>query len=139
IGLRDAIVEVMRPYVREHGLGRVRSEQEFQFGEDARGPDISFFGSEKESLYDGELRVQRFVPDLIIEIASKSDRFETLLEKALLYRRFGVKEVYLFSIRTRQVFRFSEQPAVVMTENQEFRPEQIPGFSIRIADLFGMI
>src|SRR5215469_10267045 len=39
--LRDVLVELMRPYVRENKLGRVLSEQEYDFDGDA-GPDISF-------------------------------------------------------------------------------------------------
>ena len=125
----------MRPYVREHKLGRVLSEQEFEFGKDAYGRDISFFGPERQKLYDGQLRVQRFVPDLAIEIVSPGERFETLMEKIQIYRSCGVREAYIFSMLTRQAFRYSEQPPVILTESQEFRPEQIPGFIIRIADL----
>ena len=137
--LRDVLVELMRPYVRENKLGRVLSEQEYDFDGDAYGPDISFFGLEKRKLYDGQLRVQRFVPDLVIEIASRGERFETLMEKIGIYRNCGVKEAYIFSILTRQAFRYSAQPPAILTESQEFRPEQIAGFSIRIADLLAMI
>ena len=51
-------------------LGRVIAEQEFAFEENAHGPDVSFFGPERAKLYEGRLRVQRFVPDLAIEIVS---------------------------------------------------------------------
>jgi len=83
--------------------------------------------------------VQLFVPDLAIEIASKTDRFESLLAKAYRYRECGTKEVYVFSIATRQVFVCSQHPVTAMGESEEFRPEQIPGFSIRISDLLAMI
>ena len=136
--LRDALVELLRPYVRSHQLGMIVSEQEFQFDENAHGPDVSFLNSDKAKRFDGRLRVQRFVPDLAIEIASQSERFEALINKVLHYRGCGVKEVFIFS-ESRQVFVYSEHPTVVLTESQDFRPEQIPGFSIRIADLFAMI
>src|SRR5689334_7151496 len=76
--LRDALIELLRPFVREHNLGRVVSEQEFDFDGDAYGPDISFFRPDKAKLLNGQLRVQRFVPDLVIEIASRGERFEAL-------------------------------------------------------------
>jgi Uma2 family endonuclease len=140
-GLRDALVEVLSPFVRRNKLGRIVSEQEFEFDEEtAYGPDVSFLGPDKAKRFDRQLRVQRFVPDLAIEIASKSDKFEALMEKALLYQRCGVKEVYLFSVQIRQVFRYVDQPVpTILTESQDFRPGQIPGFSIRIADLLAMI
>src|SRR5215831_3383287 len=124
--LRDLLVRLMGSYVDEHKLGYIISEQEYDFDGDAYGPDISFFGPEKLKLYDGQLRVQRFVPDLVVEIASRGERFETLMEKIRIYPSCGVKEAFIFSILTRQAFRYSEQPPVILTESQEFRPEQIP-------------
>jgi len=75
--LRDLLVRLMGSYVDEHKLGYIISEQEYDFDGDAYGPDISFFGPEKRKLYNGQLRVQRFVPDLVIEIASRGERLET--------------------------------------------------------------
>jgi len=137
--LRDAFVELLRPYVRQHRLGLVLSEQEFDFDRNAHGPDVSFFGQSKAELFDRQLRVQRFVPDLAIEIASKNDRFDALFAKVLRYRRCGTKEVWVFSILTRQVFLYSERPTVVLGESDNFQSPQIPGFSIPISDLFAMI
>ena len=78
-------------------------------------------------------------PDLAIEIASKNDRFDALFAKALRYRRCGTKEVWIFSILTRQVFVYSDRPTVVLGEDDAFQSPQIPGFSIPISDLFAMI
>jgi len=138
-GLRDALVELMRPFVRQHKLGRIVAEQEYDFDDNAHGPDISFFGPEKMKLVEPDSRVQPFVPDLAIEVVSQNDKFETLLAKALRYRRCGTKEVFIFSIQLQQVFVFSEHSTVVLDESQEFRPEQIPGFAVRISDLLAMI
>lgn len=82
IALRDALRDLLRAYVRDHRLGRVLAEQEFDFDGNAHGPDVSFFGADKAKLVDGELRVQGFVPDLAIEIASKRNQFDVLFEKA---------------------------------------------------------
>jgi Uma2 family endonuclease len=130
---------VFGPFVRQHKLGLIVSEQEFQFDRDAHGPDVSFLSLAKAELFDNKRRVQLFVPDLAIEIASKNDRFESLLAKAYRYRECGTKEVYVFSIATRQVFDCSHHPVTAMGESEFFRPEQIPGFSIRISELLAMI
>src|SRR5271154_376743 len=58
--LRDAFISLLREYVRKNGLGEIVSEQEFDFGGNAHGPDVSFFGPDKLTLCDGKLRVQRF-------------------------------------------------------------------------------
>lgn len=55
--LRDAIAELIGPYVLLHKLGGVVTDEEYDFDGNAHGPDVSFFGPEKEKLVDGELRV----------------------------------------------------------------------------------
>lgn len=99
----------------------------------------AFLISSKAELFDGQRRVQRFVPDLVIEIVSQNDKFDALFAKALRYRRCGTKEVLIFSIQTRQLFVYSDKPPVILDEHREFHPEQFPGFSIRLSDLFAMI
>jgi Uma2 family endonuclease len=137
--LRDALVELLRPHVRKHKLGQVISEQEFEFDQNAHGPDVSFIGPEKSRVFDGARRVQPFVPDLAIEIASPNDKFAALMTKAHRYRRCGTHEVYVISIETREVFVYSDHFTGILDENQDFRPQQIPGFSIKISDLFAMM
>jgi Uma2 family endonuclease len=44
-----------------------------------------------------KLRVQRFAPDLAIEIVSANDTFEKLATKALRYRRCGTAEVWILA------------------------------------------
>ena len=75
---RDFLTSLLRSYVREHQLGRIISEQEFDFGGNAHGPDISFISQAQCSLINMKVRVQRFVPDLAIEIVSANDTFEKL-------------------------------------------------------------
>src|SRR5437899_1534665 len=60
--IRDFLIEVLRPIVRRGRLGRVLSEQEYDFGGDVHGPDISFFRAERIPSMDRKKRVQRFVP-----------------------------------------------------------------------------
>jgi Uma2 family endonuclease len=139
VRLRDALNQLAGSYVRQQRLGLIVAEQEFEFGEDVHGPDISFLCLSKTESFDNRLRVQRFVPDLAIEIASKSDGFDALLAKVLRYRNCGTSEVWIFSILTRQAFVYSERPTVILGESQDFQSPLIPGFSIRLSDLFAMI
>src|SRR5271163_3049191 len=64
--LRDYLSAKLLLYVEEQRLGLVLAEQEFQFGDNAHGPDITFVGPDKEMLIDDDRRVQLFVPDLAI-------------------------------------------------------------------------
>src|ERR1700685_584041 len=127
--LRDELIMMLLPYVTKHELGRVVCGQDYDFGGNALGPDLSFFGPEKLKLCQGNLRVQRFVPDLTIEIVSDSEPFSRLVKKANWYRKFGTKEAWILDIDARKAFLFSE-------EHEAFQSSLIPGFSIRIGDLF---
>jgi Uma2 family endonuclease len=133
--LRDFLVELLRPFVRAHGLGVVIAEQEYDFGGNVHGPDITFFTESKRVLFDKKLRVQRFVPDVAIEVVSANDTLEKLAQKAKRYRACGAQEVWIFSAEARLAFLYSESRRVILDENDEFRPEPIPGFAIRIGDL----
>ncbi len=137
--LRDLLIALLLFYVKEHRLGRVLSEQEYQFEENAHGPDVTFLGPEKAKLLQGNLRVQRFVPDLAIEIVSENDTFKTLLKKADRYRKCGTKEAWILDIDSQRAFVFSDGREAILDENGVFESRLIPGFSIRIGDLFAQL
>jgi Uma2 family endonuclease len=135
-GLRDLLLAMLLFYVNEHKLGRVITEQEYDFDGNAHGPDVSFFGPDKVSLCEARRRVQRFVPDLAIEIVSQNDTFERLIGKAHRYRSCGTKEVWIFSIESREAYVFSVDGRAILDEDGLFQSSLIPGFSTRIGDLF---
>ena len=137
--LRDLLIRLLSEHVERQKLGEIVSEQEFDFQGNAHGPDLSLIGPAKLHLLNQRLRVQRLVPDLVLEIVSQNDKFEALLKKAQRYRQAGTKEVWIFSIEMREAHVFSENGRAVLDENQQFQTSLIPGFSIRIGDLFDRI
>ena len=137
--LRDLLVRMLSLHVTERKLGTVVGEQEYDFGGNAHGPDVSFFVSQKEQLREIARRVQRFVPDLAIEIVSQNDTFENLIGKARRYRRCGTREVWIFSIESREAYFYSERGPAILDEDGMFQSELIPGFSIRLGDLFDQL
>lgn len=132
--LRDYLVELLRPLVRKQKLGRVISEQEYDFSGNAHGPDVSFFGIEKLPMVDRHKRVQRFVPDLAIEISSPSDTYDGLLRKKQRYLDAGTQEVWLISLETREVAVFPESR--IYRGSDRLATSLIPGFSITVDELF---
>ncbi len=137
--LRDLLTAMLLFHLMEHKLGRVLSEQEYKFEGNAHGPDISFFSLEKAPLYNGSFRVQRFVPDLAIEIVSENDTFRKLVKRVNRYRKGGTKEAWILDIDSRQAFLFSEERDAILHENGVFESSLIPGFSIRLGDLFDQL
>jgi Uma2 family endonuclease len=137
--LRDFVNELLRPYVRDRKLGRIISEQEFDFDGNAYGPDVAFIGASKVDLLDRKRRVQRFVPDLAIEIVSQNDKFEYLMKKAVRYRKCGTKEVWVLSPENRQAFVQSAERKVMLEDDEMFDSKLIPGFAIRLGELFDSV
>jgi Uma2 family endonuclease len=132
--LRDYLVELLRPLVRKGKLGKVIAEQEYDFLGNAHGPDVSFFRLEKASLVDRHKRVQRFVPDLAIEIASPSDTYGGLLKKKQRYLEAGTQEVWLISPDTCEVAVYPENR--ILRASDLLATSLIPGFSITVDELF---
>jgi Uma2 family endonuclease len=83
--------------------------------------------------------VQRFVPDLAIEIVSENDKFRFLTKKADRYRKCGTKEVWVLDPDSRKTFVESEDRQVILDDDQIFKSKLIPGFSIRLSDLFDQV
>jgi Uma2 family endonuclease len=137
--LRDLLISMLLPFVKEQQLGRVVSEQEYDFDGNAHGPDITFVVPEKAKLFDRKKRVQRFVPDLAIEIVSENDSFKKLLKKVDRYRKRGTTEAWIFDIDSRRALVFCEKRDRILDENAQFQSSLIPGFSIRLGDLFDQL
>jgi len=137
--LRDHLVVLLTPFVECPKLGIIISEQDFDFDGNAHGPDVAFIGFEKLHLIDRKRRVQRFVPDLAIEIVSENDKFRFLTKKADRYRKCGTKEVWVLDPDSRKTFVESEDRQVILDDDQAFKSKLIPGFSIRLCDLFDQV
>lgn len=137
--LRDLLGRLLASHVMERNLGKVVTEQEYEFQGNAHGPDVTFFGPDKVKLLDRRKRVQRFVPDLAIEIVSENDPFVKLVKKVSRYRQCGTKEAWILDIDSRRAFVFSEHGDANLDENGAFQTSLIPGFSIRLGDLFDQI
>jgi Uma2 family endonuclease len=134
--LRDYLIRLLSAYVEKNGLGEVVSEQEYDFGGNAHGPDVSFYGPDKLGLCQAGRRVQRFVPDLAIEIVSENDTFKKLVKKADRYRKCGTKEAWIIDPDSRTAFLYSDALNTIFREDGIFQSSLIPGFSIRLGDLF---
>jgi len=134
--LRDYLIRLLCENVNKHGLGEVVSEQEFDFDGNAHGPDVSFFVPDKMALTEESKRVQRFVPDLAIEIVSENDTFKKLTKKAARYQKCGTRESWILDPESRRAFLFSDHRSAILDDNDQFASDLIPGFTIRLGDHF---
>jgi Uma2 family endonuclease len=134
--LRDRLIALMLPWIKERGLGTAIAEQEFDFLGNAHGPDVSVIGPAKAELLDRDKRVQRFVPDLAIEIPSQNDTYEGLLVKKDRYLKSGTAEVWLISPRTREIAVYGMHRTLILRGDDVITTDLLPGFSIALEELF---
>ena len=134
--LRDHLLVLLSPNVEERKLGIIICEQDYDFDGNVHGPDMTLICAGKLHRFDPERRVQLFVPDLAIEIVSENDKFVSLMQKVVHYRKCGTKEVWILCPGTRQAVVLSEDRQPILSDDQMFESKLIPGFTICLADLF---
>jgi Uma2 family endonuclease len=61
------------------------------------------------------------------------------MKKASRYRKCGTKEVWVLSPENRQAFVQSADRNVMLEDDQMLNPKLIPGFSIRLGELFDRV
>jgi len=134
--VRDRLTSLLLRWAADHRSGTVVAEQEYDFLGNAHGPDVSFFGDEKRHLQDLRKRVQRFVPDLAVEVASESDTYTAMLRKKDRYLRAGTIEVWLISTATLEITIYAGARVQILHMGDTLSSQLLPGFSVELDELF---
>jgi Uma2 family endonuclease len=134
--IRDRLGRLLGNWLEGNPIGLAIAEQEFDFGGNAHGPDLSFLRPEKKGLLNHHKRVQRFVPDLAVEIASESDTFEGMLRKRDRYLQCGTGEVWLISPSVGEVAIYTTNAATIYRAPAVAVSSILPGFSLSLEQLF---
>ena len=134
--LRDDLLSRLRRWAAAHHSGTVIAEQEYDFLDNAHGPDVSFFGPGKRHLLNLHKRVQRFVPDLAVEIVSENDTYNAITRKTDRYLRAGTSEVWLISTATREITIYAGAQLRILHPGDTLSSELLPGFSVTLGELF---
>jgi Uma2 family endonuclease len=134
--LRDRLLSMLLKWAAENRSGTVIAEQEYDFLDNAHGPDVSFFGPEKRHLLNLHKRVQLFVPDLAVEVASESDNYNAMLRKKDRYLRAGTAEVWYISTATREITIYADARVRILRCGDTLSSDLLPGFSVELDELF---
>lgn len=130
----------LRAFVKAHQRGRVLFEARHERpGDHAHSliPDVEFTRAERVQpiLTEG---VIPYLPDLVIEIKSPTDRYADLRKKALYYLENGVELVWLVYPAKQQVEVWTDTDTVKTfgIEDTLSGGEVLPGFTLPVRDLF---
>lgn len=135
------VYELIRDFVREHGLGLVFTDGAsyvLRHPNLMRIPDVSFVSWDRlpeEGLSEG---YARFAPDLAVEVVSPHDRAIEVREKVNEYLEAGTKAVWVSWPELRSVSAYKSGSVT-----RELGPEDaleggdvLPGFRTKVSELF---
>lgn len=135
--------ELISPFVRQHKLGRVFSNDTFvrvrlkEPADTVRGADVAFVSFAR--MPAGEVPAGPLpAPDLVIEVRSPSDRISQLSAKASEYLDAGVTVVLVLDPDTRSaaVYRENEFPVRMHNGDELTLPDVLPGFAVTVQQFF---
>jgi Uma2 family endonuclease len=135
-----AIVELLQTYLRQHPVGRALPEAGYVLSRNpltVRQPDVSVLSNERIAATPEDKYFERS-PELAVEVVSPSDSAQDLETKVEQYLRFGAKQVWIvYPTKKRvHVFRPDAAPAVLNESQSLDGGDVLPGFSVKVADLF---
>lgn len=129
-------------YVRAQGLGKVYvGDPGFVVARDpdiVLAPDVAFVRADRLPPKEERIRFGRLAPDLAVEMISPSERAGEIAEKVAMYLEAGVPVVWLF-YPNRQIVRVhaaGQQPVELSLDEVLDGGDVVPGFQLRIADVF---
>lgn len=101
-----------------------------------RAPDVSFVAAER--LRQSPRSFAELVPDLVVEIKSKTDRVKKLQEKIEMFLQLGARVGVLINPDrlTVTVYRSNREPIAFTNEDTLTIPELFPGWQLAIAQLW---
>ncbi|MEH2139758.1 Uma2 family endonuclease [Nostoc sp.] len=138
-------------WVRPQKLGRVTGSSagfilptlETENGKEAnnekrnlRAPDVSFVRADR--LKTSKRDFVELLPDLMVEIKSKSDRIKPLVEKIQLFLQLGSTVGILIDPDklTLTVYRLNQEPIVLQDNDKLTLPDLLPGWELVVSEIW---
>ena len=81
-------------------------------------------------------------PDIVVEVLSPGNTKKELLHKYKVYEEFGVKEYWVVSASDQNILIYTLdsdgkfQPSKIFTHSEEIHSSVLPGFVLKIDDVF---
>ncbi|MBH8566240.1 Uma2 family endonuclease [Nostoc sp. CENA67] len=132
------LIYLLKLWVNPRKIGRIfdSSGGFIMPNTDLRAPDVSFVAAErlKRTVRD----FAELVPDLVVEIKSKTDRFSKLEDKIKLFLELGAKVGLLINPDnlTVSVYRPNGELEVLTGEDKLTINELFPGWEVAISELW---
>jgi len=131
---------ILGNWVRPRKLGRVvGSSAGFKLpNTNLRAPDVSFIRAErlKRSTED----YAELVPDLVVEVKSKTDSVDKLREKIQEFMGLGTQIGILINPKTRTMEVYGAGETLILQDGDVLTlPELLPGWEVAVADIWSPV
>lgn len=129
-------------WVRQTRLGRVGPEWDFRLappGEERRTlvPDVAYLSYERVAREDEQTsQFPHVAPNVVVEVLSPDDRREYVEEKRRVYFACGTEAVIEADPLSETVHIFESDTVRTLSRDDDLTTEALPGFSVRVSDLF---
>lgn len=102
------------------------------------GIDVAYISAELATRSPADTWLIDGAPILAVEILSRSDTHEAVVEKVELYLDTGVRVVWIIDpdLRTLVAYRPDAKPALFNSDQELSGDPDLPGFRMKIADIF---
>jgi Uma2 family endonuclease len=141
--LASLLQELLGPFARAKGLGRVATETLFlidRSGKLKRCPDLAFISVERRPLRRRVPQAEAWdvVPDLAVEVVSDTHSVNSVVIRIEEYFQAGVREVWVIYPVVGKVYVYDAPARVrILQLGDELDGEEIlPGFRVALATLF---
>jgi Uma2 family endonuclease len=128
---------LLRNWVRPRKLGRVvGSSAGFKLpNSDLRAPDVSFVRAERLKISTEDYA--ELVPDLVVEVKSKTDSIDKLREKIQEFMTLGSQVGILINPKTRTLEVSQNGETVIFKDGDILTlPDLLPGFEVVISEIW---
>jgi Uma2 family endonuclease len=135
----EAIIR-LGTYARRHNLGKVvNADTGFALTPyRVRCADVAFVSAARVVELSEPTKIARFAPDLVVEIASPTDRPGAINKKIAEWLAAGVHRAWLFHPESRSItVHVPGQPSQTLGPDRYLTGcDVLPGFRVRVADFF---
>lgn len=142
--LASILQEILGPFARSRGLGRVLTEMIFDLRpavDRQRRPDVAFVSASSCPLHLRAPKVAAWavVPELAVEIVSPTNPATEILAKVEEYFLAGSRAVWVVYPELAKLYAYDSPTSVrVLAPGDDLDGGAIlPGFRVPVADLFG--
>ncbi len=138
------LVSLLDAYVRQHGSGVVLANDTgfilHRSPDTVRAPDVAFIRLDRFRALEDEVGPMPGPPDLAVEVLSPSNRLGEMHGKVADYLAAGAIEVWVVDPQAKRVDSYRELLAPVTRGTGDVLevPNLLPGFSIRVDDIFAL-